>query len=88
MPCHLISCKPSRLINIDHDESQFGKCHHALGDGNCMFGAIAHQLYGMEEQMTWKSAPLSGVNFTNLIRCIVLPFPSIWIDSVDLGGQE
>ena len=52
IPKHLIPYKPSSQLTNRGDflYTQSRKCRSVLGDGNCLFRAVSHQLYGSEDQ--------------------------------------
>ena len=78
LPAHLIPCKPPSKL-LDRDDflhSQLRKCHHVLGDGNCLFRAVSHQLYGTEEKHL--EIRMSLIDFINQNKS---KYEQFWIDS-------
>ena len=74
----------------DFLNSQGQKCHTVNGDGNCMFRAIAHQAFGLQDRHVELRSVLHGIIHANtgLYRCLWIGNGAFaeHVDNIKLGG--
>ena len=93
IPAPLVPSTKTNKITSDLGDflnSQGRKCHTVNGDGNCMFRAIAHQAFGLEDRHVELRSALHGIIHANteLYRCLWIGNRAFaeHVDNIKLGG--